>query len=199
MALPLLYPAFTFIYWSLVLIVIGLGIAASAVTLRIPRRWLVIGAGATVVVGLVATVPQHAHPSGLVSVVLGLSVLALSVLGGGPAVLFVLAVASKGSVHEGHHGGIVVERAVREPDGEIVQGEVLRGGTVIGVFERVAATATIMAGFPEAIAVIVAIKSVGRFTELDVAEVRERFIIGTLVSLVWAAACGALFRFAIGM
>ena len=130
---------------------------------------------------------------------LGLSVLALSVLGGGPAVLFVLAVASKGSVREGHHGGIVVERAVREPDGEIVQGEVLRGGTVIGVFERVAATATIMAGFPEAIAVIVAIKSVGRFTELDVAEVRERFIIGTLVSLVWAAACGALFRFAIGM
>ena len=88
---------------------------------------------------------------------------------------------------------------MQEPTGELVRGEVLRGGTVIGVFERIATTATIMAGFPEAIAVIVAIKSVGRFTELDVAEARERFIIGTLVSLVWAGACGALFRFAIGV
>jgi hypothetical protein len=70
---------------------------------------------------------------------------------------------------------------------------------VIGIFERVATTASIMAGFPEAVAAIIAIKSVGRFTELDVAEVRERFIIGTLVSLVWAAACGGLFRFAIGV
>jgi hypothetical protein len=196
--LPLSLAA-TAAYWALVTVVVGLGIAAASVTLRTPRRWLVIAAATTVVVGIVATVLPHEKPFPGVSVILGLAVLALSVLGGGPAVLFVLAIASKGSVREGHHGGIVVERAVQEPTGELVLGEVLRGGTVIGVFERIATTATIMAGFPEAIAVIVAIKSVGRFTELDVAEARERFIIGTLVSLVWAGACGALFRFAIGV
>jgi hypothetical protein len=55
-----------------------------------------------------------------------------------------------------------------------------------------------MTGFAEAIAVVVAVKGVGRFTELDAAEARERFIIGTLVSLVWACACGAVFHFTLG-
>jgi hypothetical protein len=198
MALPPLSLIASVSYWGFVIVVVGLGVVAASVTLRAPRRWLVIAAAAAVVVGIVATVLPHVGPIPAVSVILGLAVLALSVLGGGPAVLFVLAIASKGSVREGDHGGIVVEHSVKEPNGEVVRGEVLRGGTVIGVFERIATTATIMAGIPEAIAVIVAIKSVGRFTELDVAEARERFIIGTLVSLVWAGACGALFRFAIG-
>jgi hypothetical protein len=188
----------TAMYWGLVIIVVGLGIAAAAVTLRIPRRWLVIAAGSAVVVGTVVVALPHPHPIPAISIVLGLAVLGLSVLGGGPAVLFVLAIASKGSVREGHHGGIVVEHPVPDAGGAPQRGEVLRGGTVIGVFERVATTASIMAGFPEAVAVIVAVKSVGRFTELDVAEARERFIIGTLVSLVWASACGALFRLAVG-
>ena len=197
MPFPLLYPSLTIVYWAFVTVVVGLGVAAAAVTLKTPRRWLVIAAAVAIVVGMIAVVLPHERPLPVYSVVLGLAVLALSVLGGGPATLFVLAVASRGSMREGSHGGIVVERKV--PDGEVVRGEVLRGGTVIGIFERVATTASIMAGFPEAVAAIIAIKSVGRFTELDVAEVRERFIIGTLVSLVWAAACGGLFRFAIGV
>ncbi|GAB3808017.1 hypothetical protein GCM10028798_33530 [Humibacter antri] len=197
MAFPLLHPALTIVYWAFVIVVIGLGVAAAAVTLKTPRRWLVIAAAAAITVGMIAVVLPHERPLPVYSVVLGLAVLALSVLGGGPATLFVLAVASRGSMLEGTHGGIVVERTV--PDGEVVRGEVLRGGTVIGVFERIATTASIMAGFPEAVAAVIAIKSVGRFSELDGAEVRERFIIGTLVSLVWAAACGGLFRFAIGI
>ncbi|MGN6125530.1 MAG: hypothetical protein ACTHON_03115 [Humibacter sp.] len=182
------------LYWALVIVVVGLGVAASAVTIKTPKRWLVIAAATSVVVGLLLVVLPHGHPFPAVSALLGLAVLALSVLGGGPAVLFVLAVASRDTVREGLHGGIVIER-----EDAPASGEVLRGGTVIGIFERIATTGSIMAGFPEAIAVVVAIKSVGRFTELDVAEVRERFIIGTLVSLVWAAACGGLFRFAIGL
>ncbi len=188
----------TVVYWAFVIAVVGLGVAAAAVTVRTPRRWLVIGAAGAIVVGIIAVALPHERPLAGVGALLGLAVLALSVLGGGPAALFVLAVASKGSVREGHHGGIVVEHA-GPPTGVPVRDEVLRGGTAIGVFERIATTASIMAGFPEAIAVVVAIKSVGRFTELDVAEARERFIIGTLVSLVWAAACGALFRFAVGL
>ncbi|MHA7986942.1 hypothetical protein ACX9R5_14180 [Rathayibacter sp. CAU 1779] len=194
-----LYAALTIAYWAFVIIVVALGVTASAITSRAPRRWLVVAAAATIVVGIIAVVMPHDKPLPAVSVVLGLAVLALSVLGGGPAVLFVLALASKGTVKEGRHGGIVVERAEPPASDNLVHVELLRGGTVIGVFERVATTASIMAGYPEAIAVIVAIKSVGRFTELDVAEARERFIIGTLVSLVWAAACGGLFRFAIGL
>lgn len=181
-------------FWTSVVVVVGLGIAASAVTMRTPRRWLVIASAAALVVGIVLVVLPHGNPLPGVSVVLGLEVLALSVLGGGPAALFVLAIASKGTVQEGVHGGIVLER-----EGAASAGEVLRGGTMIGVFERIATTGSIMAGFPEAVAVVVALKSVGRFSELDVAEARERFIIGSLVSLVWAAACGGLFRFAIGL
>ena len=68
----------------------------------------------------------------------------------------------------------------------------LRGGQAIGLLERLAVAGTIVAGFPAALAVIVAVKGVGRFTELDAAEARERFIIGSLVSLIWACASAAV-------
>jgi len=76
--------------------------------------------------------------------------------------------------------------------------EVLRGGMTIGLLERFAAAGTIMAGFPEGLAVLIAIKGVGRFTELEEAEARERFIIGSLTSIIWACACAGLFRMAAG-
>jgi hypothetical protein len=177
-------------YWGTVLVLTVISLGAVAVTLRYPRRWLVaLAAGALVVAVLMVAVPHPAASAGIASAV-GVGALALSAAGGGPAVMLVLALASRGSVTEGSHGGILVDEAK--------QHEVLRGGTTIGVFERVATTAAIMAGFPEAVAVVVAIKGVGRFTELDAAEARERFIIGTLVSLVWACACAALFRLALG-
>ena len=50
----------------------------------------------------------------------------------------------------------------------------------------------IVAGFPEALAVIIAIKGVGRFTELETGAVRERFIVGTLASWIWAAAVAGI-------
>ena len=55
-----------------------------------------------------------------------------------------------------------------------------------------AIVASIVVGHPEAIAAIIAIKGLGRFSELDNAEARERFIIGTLTSFLWAAACAAV-------
>ena len=73
----------------------------------------------------------------------------------------------------------------------------LRGGTTIGYLERLAVVMALIAGFPEAIAIVVAIKGVGRFSELAAAEARERFIIGTLSSLLWACVVGALVRLAI--
>lgn len=74
-----------------------------------------------------------------------------------------------------------------EPD----PADVLRGGRWIGILERIATTGAILVGYPAAIAVIVAIKGLGRFPELRAgAGVSERFIIGTLASLLWASAFG---------
>jgi hypothetical protein len=65
---------------------------------------------------------------------------------------------------------------------------VLRGGLLIGVLERAAVVLAILAGQPIAIAYVVAIKGLGRYPELKQAPAAsERFIIGTLASLLWAA------------
>lgn len=73
--------------------------------------------------------------------------------------------------------------------------EALRGGTWIGILERVGVTGSLLVGDPTGIAVVVAIKGLGRFPELrEHPAASERFVIGTLASLVFAAAVGVLGR-----
>jgi len=75
--------------------------------------------------------------------------------------------------------------------------EVLRGGAWIGVLERTAIAATVLAGWAEGLAVLIAVKGLGRFNELKAPVAAERFIIGTLASGLWALACvgvGVLLR-----
>ncbi|MCB5274352.1 hypothetical protein BJG92_01885 [Arthrobacter sp. SO5] len=70
---------------------------------------------------------------------------------------------------------------------------ILRGGAIIGILERLAVCLAILAGQPVAIAYVVAIKGLGRFAELKATPVAaERFIIGTLTSMLWAAGIAAL-------
>ncbi|KQR80687.1 hypothetical protein ASF98_17955 [Arthrobacter sp. Leaf337] len=70
---------------------------------------------------------------------------------------------------------------------------ILRGGAIIGVLERLAVCLAILTGQPVAIAYVVAIKGLGRFAELKETPVAaERFIIGTLSSMLWAAGVAAL-------
>lgn len=72
---------------------------------------------------------------------------------------------------------------------------VLRGGLVIGLLERLAVAVAILTDQPVAIAYIVAVKGLGRYAELrESPAASERFIIGTLASLLWAAACAVLAR-----
>jgi hypothetical protein len=72
---------------------------------------------------------------------------------------------------------------------------ILRGGAIIGVLERLAVCLAILTGQPVAIAYIVAIKGLGRFAELKETPVAaERFIIGTLTSMLWAAGVAATVR-----
>lgn len=67
----------------------------------------------------------------------------------------------------------------------------LRGGTWIGILERLAVTMCVLVDEPGGIAVVVAVKGLGRFPELrENPGASERFVIGTLASLVWSAAIG---------
>jgi hypothetical protein len=67
--------------------------------------------------------------------------------------------------------------------------DVLRGGAWIGVLERGAVAAALLAGWPEGLAVVLAVKGLGRFAELRAPAAAERFILGTLASALWAVAC----------
>lgn len=72
---------------------------------------------------------------------------------------------------------------------------VLRGGLVIGVLERLAVTVAILAGQPVAIAYVVAVKALGRYAELkETPAASERFIIGTLASMLWAGGVATLVK-----
>jgi hypothetical protein len=74
----------------------------------------------------------------------------------------------------------------------------LRGGRWIGVLERLAITGGILAGHPEAIAIVIAVKGLGRYPELRggtgevTSRAAERFIVGTLASFLWAALIGII-------
>jgi hypothetical protein len=76
-------------------------------------------------------------------------------------------------------------------------GSVLRGGAWIGALERAAVFASLAAGLPEGVAIVLAVKGLGRYPELrnqEVTGAAERFIIGTFTSVLWAAACAGVVR-----
>jgi hypothetical protein len=105
-----------------------------------------------------------------------LAVLA-SVAGGGPV--------ATGVLHAADPAAVGVGGGAQDP-------EILRGGAWIGVLERAALTGTLLAGWPEGLAVVLAVKGLGRFAELRSPAAAERFIVGTLASALWAAACAGL-------
>lgn len=67
----------------------------------------------------------------------------------------------------------------------------LPGGRWVGVLERLAVYACIVAGFPAGIAMVLAVKGLGRYAELvtesSTSRKGELFIIGTFASLLWAS------------
>lgn len=95
-------------------------------------------------------------------------------------------------------GRLIASLVLRRVARDAPTGGVLRGGAWIGMLERAAITGSVLAGFPEGIAVVLAIKGLGRYPELREARpdhrspAAERFIIGTLVSFLWSGACGWL-------
>lgn len=100
-----------------------------------------------------------------------------SVAGGGPV--------ATGVLHAADPAAVGVGGGAQDP-------ELLRGGAWIGVLERAALTGTLLAGWPEGLAVVLAVKGLGRFDELRTPAAAERFIVGTLASALWAAACAGV-------
>lgn len=150
-----------------------------AATVRASRpAKIIVLAGLLVLIGasavLAAVSPTLDGPWRWVAGALGIAV---SLLGGGALTTIVLSLA-------GNATGTTAR----------VQRDVLRGGAWIGALERLAVFGTLVAGWPEGLAVIVAIKGLARYPELRTASTAgggasERFIIGTLASLGWAAVC----------
>lgn len=95
--------------------------------------------------------------------------------------------------------------AALAPEGEAIlpeQGLVaarhqLRGGTWVGLLERLAIYAGLIAHYPEAIMIALAIKGLARYPELSATNsgAAERFIIGTFVSVLVACGCAGLAMF----
>lgn len=77
----------------------------------------------------------------------------------------------------------------------------LRGGAWIGVLERIAVYATLVAGWPEGLALVAVVKGLGRYPELKGREpdVSERFIIGTFTSVLWAAGGAGVARWLVSL
>lgn len=174
--------------WVVSIVLVLGALAVSIVARRINEPLLALVALlpvglAVLMIAFQFTIPAPAH---VLNVLSALSFAGLAVFAGGPLTTLVLKRAARGQ-KDGDFGGILVQEK-----GDKASREVLRGGAAIGYLERTAIVAAIVVGHPEVIAAVIAIKGLGRFSELDNAEARERFIIGTLTSFLWAAACGAI-------
>lgn len=105
----------------------------------------------------------------------------LAVVGGGPLVTVVFDLVDR----PGTAPGDTLQRA----------GDVLRGGAWIGAFERLATFAAVVSGWPEGLAIVLAVKGLARYPELRAqarSGVAERFIIGTFASVLWSLACAGV-------
>jgi hypothetical protein len=173
-------------FGAIVVVLIALAIAWVAARFEAPRLGLLslipvaLGAAAAVF-GLELLPPDPAYRT-VLSVALGV----LGVIAGNPITVWVLSRAKTPEPAE--HGGIVVPA----DDGGKGKREVLRGGWLIGYLERLAIVAAVVLGRYEIVAAVIAVKGLGRFSELDNAAARERFIIGTLTSIIWAGTCALL-------
>lgn len=125
---------------------------------------------------------------------------ALAVLLGGPVVQAVFRRVDR-SAHRAIgtgrrpavEGSGIEGRSAQDPaaDGVVAAAQQLPGGAWIGRLERLAIFSGLVARYPEAIAICLALKGLARYPELKAttAGAAERFIIGTFVSVL--VACGA--------
>ena len=196
----------TTLLWVLAILVTLGALVLALVAVRRSRPLWALPALVPVSVGLILLAARIAIPAQtpVLPLLLGLALFGLGVVAGSPLTLTVLEQVADDGDENGAHGGILVPAGDADSDSDTGDGggeptggsrEVMRGGGMIGVLERIAVVGAVAAGRPEALAIVVAIKGLGRFSELETARARERFIIGTLVSLIWSSTVGALIWF----
>lgn len=169
--------------WVVATMLVAAVVPASVAGWAAPRsRWP--GSLAVVllaVAGLIAATladPVDTRPALVLTVVLGG---VAAIVGGGPVATMVF--------------GLVDGRNPDAPRSVSSAGELLRGGAWIGALERAAVFVLLLAGWPEGLALVLALKGLGRYPELRARKdsgVAERFIIGTFTSVLWATACAGL-------
>lgn len=87
--------------------------------------------------------------------------------------------------------------ARRQPDsGDPLpaRGGPLHGGRMVGVLERAAVSAAVLAGWPEGMVIVLGVKGLARYPDLRDSKASEQFIIGTFTSVMWAVAVAAIGR-----
>jgi len=175
------------ILWLIVVLLAVAGIVLALVATLRRVYWLALFALLPVGAGLLVHALQLAKPQNLLFLVaLGVCMVALATVAGSPFVSLIMSSITKLPEPADSNAGIPKDES---PSGKSPAHQILRGGATIGYLERFALVGSLLLGQAAAIAIIVAIKGLGRFTELDTSIARERFIIGTLVSLTWAALC----------
>jgi hypothetical protein len=164
--------------WLVATIMVGCCAGAAVFGAATERSWLSLPSVVPVAAGLFIrtsgaqlTLPGHGW-----IVALSMAMVALAVVSGGPLVTWVLKLTDQASTPSTNASG----------------SEILRGGATIGYLERIAVVAAVGLGQLEIVAAVIAIKGLGRFSELHTSAARERFIIGTLVSLLWSGLAAGL-------
>lgn len=160
-----------------------LGVAVAAAVPGWSRAGRVIWPPFSLVLLLAALAVAGAAPASefdtaaTAALAVGLAAL-LAVIGGGPATALLFR---------------LVDRESATP-ADSIEGAAaaLRGGLWIGLLERGAVFASLVAGFPEGVAIALAVKGLGRYPELRAPGAAERFIIGTFASVLWASACAGV-------
>ena len=173
--------------WSaltLVLLAFGLLCSLPAWSTAGRRIWAPVTLAVLLASAVVAAGPDQVSVDGRWAITLAIGLGgALAISGGGPLTALVFD---------------LVDRRELPAESLDEAGHVLRGGAWIGALERVAIFATLVAGWPEGLAVVLALKGLGRYPELRAAEAgvhsgaAERFIIGTFTSVLWACACAGV-------
>jgi len=184
---------------QLVLALVGFALVAGVLGWLPSGRliWPPLSAAALAAACVVAAVASEVAADRVATTVLVTLAGLLAVAGGGPATTRIFAFVDR-SDRRDREDRPALPRTDDETQQTLDQaGEVLRGGAWIGALERIAVFAGLAAGFPEGVAVVLALKSVGRFPDLrgdagSGSATTERFIIGTLTSVLWAAACAGV-------
>jgi hypothetical protein len=168
---------------QLVLVLVGAALAFGAIGWAPYGRTVgpPLSVAALAAAALVAAVADELAAGRVATTVLVVLTGGLAVVGGGPLTTRIFAVVDR-------------RNSARQTLDQA--GDTLRGGAWIGALERLAVFAGLAAGFPEGVAVVLALKGVGRFPDLRSDDGRgaatERFIIGTFASVLWAAGCAGM-------